>query len=84
MLRSRKHATIRKSLLKEEEKWPQDGDVYFWVRSDIGMVCHSEWADDGPYHQFRKDTGNCFRTRADARNAIEEVKSFNRWKGDIK
>lgn len=84
MLRSRKHATIRKSLLQEEVNWPQDGDVYFWVRSDIGMICHSEWADEGPYHQFRKETGNCFRTRADARAAIEEVKCFNRWKGDVK
>ena len=79
MLRSRKHATIRKSLLQEEAKWPQDGDVYFWVRSDIGMICHSEWADEGPYHQFRKETGNCFRTRADAKAAIEEVKTYNRW-----
>lgn len=79
MLRSRKHATIRKSLLQEEVKWPQDGDVYFWVRSDIGMICHSEWADDGPYHQFRKETGNCFRTRADARAAIDKVKTYNRW-----
>ena len=79
MIRSRKHVTIRESLLQEEAKWPQDGDVYFWVRSDIGMVCHSEWADEGPYHQFRKETGNCFRTRADARAAIEEVKTYNRW-----
>ena len=60
--------------------WPQDGDVYFWVRSDIGQICSSEWSDDGPYHQFRKDTGNCFRTRAEAREAIEEVKSFVLWK----
>lgn len=67
-------------ILETKKTWPQDGDVYFWVRSDIGMICHSEWADDGPYHQFRKDTGNCFRTRADAKEAISECISYNLWK----
>lgn len=54
-------------------QWPLNGDVYFWVRSDIGAICHSEWADDVPYHQFRKDTGNCFRTRAEARDGVSRA-----------
>lgn len=79
MLRRNKHDATKTILGVVESNWPQDGDIYFWVRSDIGMICHSEWADDGPYHQFRKETGNCFRTRADARAAIDEVKTYNRW-----
>ena len=63
--------------------WPQDGDVYFWVRSDIGMICHSEWADDGPYHQFRKDTGNCFRTRADAIQGKKDCIKYISQKGSV-
>ncbi|MBO7720122.1 hypothetical protein J6S35_00585 [Candidatus Saccharibacteria bacterium] len=27
------------------ELWPQNGDVYYWVRSDIGDICESEWVD---------------------------------------
>lgn len=70
----------RKNTKETKKTWPLDGDVYFWVRSDIGMICQSEWADDGPYHQFRKDTGNCFRTRNDAYEAIGECMAYNRWK----
>ena len=49
--------------------WPQDGDIYFWVRSDIGQICKSEW-NESKNHLFRKSTGNCFRTRTEAQDAI--------------
>ena len=57
-------------LTKDYTVWPQNGDAYFWVRSDIGDICMSEWADDVPYHEFRKSIGNVFPTRASAREAI--------------
>jgi hypothetical protein len=75
-----KRKSKQEALPPIKHEWPQDGDVYFWVRSDIGMICHSEWANEGPYHQFRKDTGNCFRTRADAKNAISDCIAYNAWK----
>lgn len=50
--------------------WPQNGDVYFWVRSDIGGICMSEWADNVSHHEFRKSIGNIFRTKHDAEIAI--------------
>ena len=52
------------------ELWPQNGDIYFWVRSDIGDICMSEWADGVRKHEFKKSIGNIFRTRADAKEAI--------------
>ena len=66
-----------------KQAWPLNGDVYFWVRSDIGDICQSEWADDVAYHHFRKDTGNCFRTRADARKAILDVEAFVRSRKEL-
>lgn len=52
------------------ELWPQNGDVYYWVRSDIGDICQSEWVDGLKKHEFKKSIGNIFRTRADAQIAI--------------
>lgn len=72
----KKNKKIKGGVISTNPQWPQDGDAYFWVRSDIGQVCCSEWSDEGPYHAFRKETGNCFRTRADARNAIDRVKTY--------
>ena len=73
-----KEKTKDKKVQQSTNAWPLNGDVYFWVRSDIGAICQSEWADDVAHHHFRKDTGNCFRTRADARKAIEDVETFVR------
>ena len=52
------------------EIWPQNGDVYYWVRSDIGDICQSEWVDGLKKHEFKKSIGNVFRTRNDAQIAI--------------
>ena len=52
------------------ELWPQNGDVYYWVRSDIGDICQSEWVDGLKKHEFKKSIGNVFRTRNDAQIAI--------------
>lgn len=49
---------------------PKNGDVYYWVRSDIGQVCKSEWASDAKHHEFRWSIGNVFCTRSDAERAI--------------
>ena len=65
-----KHKKIKGGKVFTEAEWPQDGDVYFWVRSDIGQICKSEWSDGVPHHAFRKATGNCFRTRVDAEKGI--------------
>lgn len=59
-----------KEQTKDYTKWPQNGDVYFWVRSDIGDICQSVWMDNVPHHEFRKSIGNVFRTRLDAQIAI--------------
>lgn len=61
---------MAKKAVKDYTDWPQNGDAYFWVRSDIGDICMSEWADDVPYHEFRRSIGNVFPTRASAREAI--------------
>ena len=52
------------------ELWPQNGDVYYWVRSDIGDICESEWVDGLKKHEFKKSIGNIFRSKADAAAAV--------------
>lgn len=67
-----------------EEKWPQNGDVFFWVRSDTGDICQSEWNEENQYHQFRRATGNMFRTRSAAAQGIERCMSHHRWAGEVR
>lgn len=55
---------------KNNEKWPVNGDVYYWVRSDIGDICKSQWVDGISHHEFKRSIGNIFRSIADARLAI--------------
>lgn len=63
----------------KKNKWPKNGDEYFWIRSDIGDICKSQWADDVPYHKFRLQIGNVFRTRDDAKRALAEyIKQIKR------
>ena len=54
----------------ETRTWPQNGDKYYWVRSDIGDICESVWVDGLDKHEFRWSIGNIFRTVAEARLAI--------------
>lgn len=68
----------------ENEGWPKNGNVYYWVRSDIGQICKSKWNEKVPYHEFRLSIGNVFRTRTEARKAIVKqqahFRSFGREK----
>lgn len=52
------------------DRWPQNGDTYYWVRSDIGDICESEWVDGLKKHEFKKSIGNIFHTRRDASEAV--------------
>ena len=58
------------------EEWPQNGDGYYWVRSDIGEICYSEWIDGLRRHEFRKSIGNVFRTEREARAAIARMQAW--------
>ena len=64
------------------ERWPVNGDTYYWVRSDIGDICQSEWVDGVKKHEFKRSIGNIFRSSADAKAAIveqqERVRSLRR------
>jgi hypothetical protein len=62
--------SLRRNKIKDLTNWPQNNDIYYWVRSDIGDICQSTWVDDVPYHEFRRSIGNVFRTRNEARIAI--------------
>lgn len=61
--------------------WPQDGDVFYWVRSDIGAVCESIWIKESQSCKFRASIGNVFRSREDATQAIEAIKKLAEKKG---
>ena len=60
----------------QEENWPTNGEIYYWVRSDIGQICRSVWNDGISNAVFRKNTGNCFKTRSEAVAAIARVKAW--------
>ena len=53
-----------------ESDFPKNGDIYYWVRSDIGDVCKSEWSDGLRRHEFRRSIGNIFRSERDALAAV--------------
>ena len=55
---------------------PNNGDTYYWVRSDIGMICKSEWASGTPRHEFRWSIGNVFKSRSEAQRAITTQKQW--------
>jgi hypothetical protein len=53
----------------DESSFPQNGDVFYWVRSDTGDICESKWNENSQSCRFRKSIGNVFRSQIDARNA---------------
>lgn len=56
----------------EERDWPKNGDLYYWVRSDIGDICKSRWIDGVKMHEFRWSIGNVFHTENEARMLLAE------------
>jgi hypothetical protein len=52
-----------------ESEWPQNGDTFYWVRSDNGDICQSKWNDNSQSCRFRLQIGNVFRSQLDAQNA---------------
>ena len=55
--------------VKTDDAWPQNGDVFYWVRSDTGDICESKWNENSQSCKFREQIGNVFRSQVDARNA---------------
>lgn len=53
----------------ENSEWPQNGDVFYWVRSDTGDICESRWNENSQSCKFRLMIGNVFRSQTDAHNA---------------
>lgn len=52
------------------EEFPQNGDRFYWVRSDTGDICEGLWIEGSPSCNFRKSIGNVFRSMTSAREAI--------------
>lgn len=52
------------------ETWPQNGDCFYWVRSDTGDVCEGMWLSNSASCQFRQSIGNVFHSRTDAKEAV--------------
>lgn len=52
-----------------ESEWPQNGDVFYWVRSDTGDICESRWNENSQSCRLRWNIGNVFRSQLDARDA---------------
>lgn len=59
-------------LAKEEQKFPQDGDVY-WYINPLGFAFHDEWS--GFITERHKiEIGNVFKTKEQADFAVEKLK----------
>ena len=59
-------------LAKEEEEFPQDGDVY-WYINPLGFAFHDEWS--GFITERHKiEIGNVFKTKEQADFAVEKLK----------
>lgn len=54
----------------ENSEWPQNGDVFYWVRGDTGDICQGTWIKESQSCRFRYSVGNVFRSRGDAKLAI--------------
>ena len=52
------------------DEWPQNGDKFYWVRSDTGTVCEGMWIDGLQSCEFRRSIGIVFRSRETAKSAI--------------
>lgn len=58
--------------MEEHIKWPQKGDIYYWLDSDGNVF-------DCQYNETRMDVirqvfGNLFRTKEEAEEMAEQVK----------
>lgn len=63
-----------------EERWkPEYGEMYEYV-DEIGDKNETSWRDDFVDRE-RRELGNCFKTKAEAEKAAEELKEF--WRGRI-
>lgn len=55
---------------ENQDSWPQNGDCFYWVRSDTGDICAGMWIKESPSCRFRQSIGNIFRSKEDAKKAI--------------
>ena len=63
---------------KSIDMWPQNGDVFYWVRSDTGDVCQGMWISSSTSCRFRQSIGNVFRSREDAKYAVSKQQAKRR------
>ena len=61
---------MKKTKKSDNSKWPANGDVFYWVRSDTGDICESKWCENSMSCKFRASIGNVFRSRIDAEYAM--------------
>lgn len=71
------------SIVKEEKKWPSEGDDYYYIDS-TGSILHTQWdmINDIPtkVDLGRRDIGNIFKTKEEAEFEKERLKVLNQLK----
>ena len=60
------------ALKVDEQEFPQDGDVYWFIDS-TGEVINEKW-DGLDFEEYRLEFGNIFKTKEQAEFAIERLK----------
>lgn len=62
-------------LKKEQELWPQDGDEY-WYINDYGDAARGYWISVSCCNLDKFNIGNIFKTKEDAKRAVEGLKEM--------
>lgn len=75
----------QKTVLRLEEKnkpyrVTEDGEP-FWYITDSGYTQYGCFSYGIPEHRFYLEIGNCFRTEAEAEEAVIKLKMQTKWKG---
>lgn len=67
---------LKTGILEEvkEEEWPREGDTY-WYISTNGEVDYIKWQNNASHKEY-KEFNNCFRTREEALEASEKIKTL--------
>ena len=70
-------------IIKDESQWPSDGDEYYYISADSEILRdHWDMIDGVPslLDDYRRNIGNIFKTRREARFEMERLEVLNQLK----
>lgn len=65
---------------QEEAEFPKDGDTYYFIDED-GLIDSKKYSEIHAFDQRKFSIGNCFRTKEEAKFAVEQFKVIAEMRG---